>query len=88
MEKLPIIISSLTLIGILWGFRDKIFGSGKKEQNLEDRVISLEENYKEMSDDIKTIKTNHLPHIQADIGEIKVMLAEVKTSLKFINKEK
>ncbi len=36
-------------------------------ENLDYRVGCLEEDMKEVGKDVKSIMTNHLPHIQADI---------------------
>ena len=37
-QYIPTLISFLTLIGILWSIRDQIFGKGKQEQAITDRV--------------------------------------------------
>lgn len=87
-----IVISALTLIGLLLGFGDKIFRSGGKEQSLSNRIDNLEKSDCEIKDsvkginsDIKKIKENHLSHIQADMNTIKNDITEIKTTLKFIN---
>ena len=41
-----------------------------------------------VKDDIKSIKENHLSHIEKDINNINVHLAEINTTLKFIIKDK
>lgn len=87
-QYLSIILSGLTLIGLLIGFRDKIFRRGRSEQSVKDRVSNLEKNQLEVCKDIKDIKENHLTHIQASIEKININLAEVNTTLKFIIKEK
>lgn len=99
MEIIVVVISAvvslLTLIAILLGFRDKIFSHGGKEQKTTDRIAELEKTDKEFSkcidgikDDVKSIKENHLAHIEKDINNINVHLAEINTTLKFIVKEK
>jgi hypothetical protein len=90
-EHISIIIAVLTFIGIIWGFRDKIFSSGGKEQGLKDRIIQLEKsdcsikvNIEDINKDIKEIKENHLSHIKNDITEMKIKMAEISTTLEFI----
>lgn len=91
MEALEIVsgsISILTLISLLTVFRDRIFTSGAKAKSIVDRVSSLEDSQKEVAKDIKTIKENHLAHIQTSIQDINLNLVEINTTLKFLNKEK
>lgn len=90
-QHLSIILSILTFISIVWVFRDKIIGSGKQDQRIDDRVSELEKSDTDIhkcidniNTDIKTIKENHLAHIQSDITDIKVNVAEIKTSLQFL----
>lgn len=100
MEQISIIISVLTFVTLLLSFRDRIFKSGKNEKSIEDKVSDLEKSDGEfkikiadINKDIKTIKENHLYHIEKDInelklqqerdiGNIKINLAEINTTLK------
>jgi len=98
MEKSIVIISLavsfLTLVTIIWSMRDKIFSHGSEEQKMVDRVIDLEKTDEyfsksigAMKEDIKNIEKNHLTHMERDINNINVHLAEINTTLKFIIKE-
>jgi peptidoglycan hydrolase CwlO-like protein len=94
-QHLALIISILTLITFLFVFRDRIFIRGSKEQNISDRVANLEKSdcdinnkITDINKDIKSIKENHLHHIEKDISKINVNLGEINTALKFITKEK
>ncbi|MFA5365418.1 MAG: hypothetical protein WC325_09595 [Candidatus Bathyarchaeia archaeon] len=40
-----------------------------------DRIIRLEEQYKDMSEKVDKIMTNHLPHIQEKVDKIENKLA-------------
>lgn len=82
------IIAVTSLVSMLILVVNKISKKGGVDKNLTDRVHNLETGFKEVSGDIKTIKENHLTHIQSDIGEINVNLAEINTALKFIIKDK
>jgi len=75
----------ISMLIVFWG---KVSDTGSKGENIEGRIESLEEGHKEVAKDIKTIKENHLAHIQDDIGTIKVNLGEINTALKFIIKDK
>lgn len=99
-QTISIILSVLTFVTLLLAFRDRIFKSGKYEKSLEDKVSELEKSDGEfkvkitdINKDIKTIKENHLYHIEKDInelklqqerdiGSIKINLAEINTTLK------
>ena len=94
-QHLSILISAFTLIGIIVAFRDKIFNKGGNEQKLKDRISDLEKNDSEINKcmenikkDILGIKENHLTHIEKDINNINVHLAEINTTLKFLIKKK
>lgn len=76
---------------MLFVFRDRIFKSGVKEENLENRVDIIDKTIAELKSanvdtakDIKTIKENHLAHIQADINNINVKMERMATTLEFI----
>lgn len=93
-QHLSIIISILTLISIIWVFRDKVIGSGKADQKIDDRVSELERSdidlnkcIDNINQDIKTIKENHLFHIQNDMADLKGEIKEIKAILSFL-KEK
>ena len=84
-QYLPTIISILTLIVILWGFRDRIFKKGIKEQALSDRISNLEKSDKEIKSciaeqgrDVKNMKENHLAHMQIDINKINISIAQIR----------
>jgi archaellum component FlaC len=94
-QHLSIIISSATLITLLLAFKDRIFRGGKTSQQIDDKLNQLEKKdaqldvcIGEIKGDIKSIKENHLEHIQQDISKINVNLGEINTALKFIIKEK
>lgn len=95
MEQIIITISAiitvLTLVTMLYGFRDKIFHSGTSSQKNDDRItnleksdISIQENISNINNDIKKIKENHLAHIQADINIINIRMERMETTLEFI----
>lgn len=90
MEAQDIITIILGLCGI-FGFTfaviDRVWKKGGKESNIDDRVLNLEKGYKNVCADIKSIKENHLEHIQKDISDININLAEINTTLKFLKKE-
>ncbi len=93
-QPLSIIISALTLLGILIAFRDKIFNRGGTEQKMSDRVSNLEksdctikESIADINKDIKTIRENHLTHIQGDMNAIKIKMERIETILEFIKKK-
>jgi hypothetical protein len=90
-QYLAIILSALTLLGLVLGFADKIFKRGGKEKNIDDRVGALEssdctlkDNIVEITCDIKKIKENHLAHIQSDINGINIKMERIETTLEFI----
>ncbi len=77
--------SSLTLLGILWAFRDKIFKSGEKSKSITDRITVLERDdmaisavINEIKKDLTNIKENHLSHLQEDITNIKSDISYIK----------
>lgn len=76
------ILAICGILGFFFSLYNSIFKSGKKESNLNDRVVSLENNSINTSKDINDIKTNHLAHIQADMNEMKINIAEISTTLK------
>lgn len=89
-NHIAIIISILTLISIIWGFRDKIFGRGKTEQKIEDRVCSLEEDNKIINsklDEINKGVNNHLTDVNKSITKIEVNLSAINTTLEFLKKK-
>jgi len=75
----------ISMLIVFWG---KVSDTGSKGENIEGRIEILEAGHKEVAKDIKTIKENHLAHIQSDINDIKVNLGEINTALKFITKDK
>jgi peptidoglycan hydrolase CwlO-like protein len=90
-QHLSILISGLTLVGILIAFRDKIFYSGSNKQKLDDRVTNLEksdctikESIDDINKDLKSIKENHLAHIQKDMNSINIKIERIETTLDFI----
>lgn len=87
-EILSIVIGSLGIISYLLTFRKDIFNNGSNDRNLSDRVTTLEKQFSDVASDIKTIKENHLSHIQADIYEINVNLSKINTTLEFLQKKK
>lgn len=84
-DTLALILGVAGGLGMLIAFWEKIFNSGKKDENISNRVGDLEKNFDCVSKDIKTIKENHLTHMQADINKIQVSIAEINTTLKYIN---
>lgn len=93
-STISIIISGLTLIALIWSFRDRASKSGKDEQKIHDDISNLQQensnlrnNITTINKDIKDIKENHLYHIEKYINGININIAEIKTSLQFL-KEK
>lgn len=48
--------------------------------------ISMENEMKEVKDDIKNIKENHLAHIQDSMGTMQVDIAKVSTNVQWLIK--
>lgn len=86
-QHLSLILGSLTLIGLIIGFGDKIFRRAKKEKGVEDRVKALEDSDCDIHRKLDKIMNNELVHIQADLTQIKVDVAEVATAIKYITKQ-
>jgi len=56
------------------------------EEMLKSRIDGLEKGQKEVQDDVKLIKENHLVHIQDDITELKICSKEHGTDLKWLKR--
>ena len=74
----------LSILALLIAFRKGIFNSGAEESNLKDRVKALEKQSSDIASDIKSIKENHLTHMQADISAINVTLAGINATLEYL----
>lgn len=85
---ITIILGICGIFGFTFAVIDRIWKKGGKDSNISDRVCNLEKEYSDVCKDIKTIRENHLEHIQADISTININLAEINTTLKFLTKEK
>lgn len=46
---------------------------------LEQRVLTLESNHKELNNKLSKIMDNHLPHIQAELERVKLAVESTKT---------
>jgi len=80
----------LAICGILGAFitlYQLISKSITKDSNVSDRVSTLEKGSLDMAKDIKTIKENHLAHIQEDVSKIQVNLASINTTLEFLKQK-
>lgn len=87
-DIITIILGLCGIFGFAFAVVDRIWKKGSQDSNISDRVSSLEKGYTDVCKDIKTIKENHLEHIQRDINLIQQNLVQINTTLKFLTKEK
>lgn len=83
-EHLSLILGSLTLLGLIFGFGDKIFKRGSKERGIEDRVKELEDNDCEIHKKLDRIMNNELVHINADIKSINEVVIRIDERVKIL----
>ena len=56
------------------------------EQKLKDHIVNDKEKFTRISDDINSIKNNHLAHLETDVGILKTDVGTLKTDVGWIKK--
>lgn len=84
LDLVSLIVGFLGMITTFIMLRDRVYLDGSNSKNIEDRVTSLENNNQTVAEDIKTIKENHLSHMQCDINKINISLEGINTTLVFL----
>lgn len=86
-ESIIQIIGNYGVVGLLFYIAIKEFfvflgkKNGKRDGTQDVDIAVLKTQIKEFDKNICLIMTNHLPHIQADISEIKISIAKISEKL-------
>lgn len=81
------ILAVCGIVGAIITITQLISKNASKSSSVFDRIITLERGSQDMAKDIKSIKENHLAHIQEDISGINVNLAAINTTLEFLKQK-